>query len=269
MKMFTGAVCAFSLSLALAACGGAADTATEETATGTFAGTWVGQVESLEDDQVRSYVIADGTYTCNHCIPAYSVATSGEYETVERPGADGIKVALVDDSTVEFGIRLDDKEINTGTWTVSEDGNTLTVESTDMSGETPVSSTTTYERAAAGPEGSHAASGEWKFAGLSEMEEAARTFTFTIDGDQFTQTFVDGDMTMTIGGEPVVPEWSTTGAATAVEKISDTAYKFTTTLDGEVINTTEMSVEGDTLTGTSTDPRTGSTSTYKATRKTS
>ncbi|MEL6486013.1 MAG: hypothetical protein AAFQ13_02565 [Pseudomonadota bacterium] len=269
MKMFTGAVCAFSLSLALAACGGAADTATEEAATGTFAGTWVGQVESLEDDEVRSYVIADGTYTCNHCIPAYSVATSGEYETVERPGVDGVKLALVDDNTVEFGVRLGDKELSKGTWTVSEDGNTLTVETTDMTGEAEMSSTGTFERAAAGPEGSHAVSGEWKFAGLSDMEEAMRTFTFAIDGDQFTETSPDGDMTMTIGGEPVVPEWSTTGAATAVEKISDTAYKFTTTLDGEVVGTTEMSVEGDTLTGTSTDPRNGSTSTFKAMRKTS
>ncbi|MEL6238063.1 MAG: hypothetical protein AAFQ90_05660 [Pseudomonadota bacterium] len=269
MKMFTGAVCAFSLSLALAGCGSAADTTTEAAATGTFAGTWVGQVESLEDDQVRNYVIADGTYTCNHCIPPVSVATSGEFESVEVPGVDGVKVALVDDNTLEFGLRLGDKELSKGKWTVSEDGNTLTVVSTDVSGETPVSSTSTYERAAAGPEGSHAVSGEWKFAGLSDMEEAARTFTFTIDGDQLTQTTLDGDMTMTVGGEPVVPEWSSAGVATGVEKISDTVYKFTATLDGEVVGITEMSVEGDTLNGTSTDPRNGSTSTFKATRKTS
>lgn len=268
MKIWTGAVCAVSLTFALAACsGGTEDTAAEASSTGTFAGTWVGQTESLQDDQVRNYVIADGTYTCNHCIPAYSIPASGEFESVERPGADGVKVSLVDDSTVEFAVRLGEKELSQGTWTVSEDGNTMTVVSTDMSGDSPVTSTTTMTRIAAGPEGSHAASGEWKFAGLSDMDEAARTFTFTIDGDQLTQTGMDGSMTMTIGGEPVVPEWSTSGAATAVEKISDTVYKFTTTLDGEVIGTTEMSVEGDTLTGTSTDPRSGATSSFTAKRK--
>lgn len=270
MNKLTGAMCAVSLTFALAACGGGAeDTAAEATSAGTFAGTWVGQTDSLQDDEVRNYVIADGTYTCNHCTPAYSVAASGEFESVDRPGADGVKVAVVDDKTVEFAVRLGEKELNQSTWTVSEDGTTMTVASTDMSGETPVTSTTTMTRVSAGPDGSHAASGEWKFAGLSDMEEAARTFTFSIDGDKLTQTGRDGSMTMTIGGEAVTPEWSTTGAATAVEKISDTAYKFTTTLNGEVVGTTEMSVEGDTLTGTSSDPRSGSTSTFKAIRKTS
>ncbi|MEE4317786.1 MAG: hypothetical protein V2I74_12480 [Erythrobacter sp.] len=270
MRLFSSAICAVSLVFALAACSGGDEAATEQTSeAGTFAGTWVGQTDTLQDDEVRSYLIADGTYTCNHCIPAYSVAASGDFEAVERPGADGVKVAVVDDNTVEFAIRLGDKTLSESTWTVSEDGQTMTVAATDMSGDEPVTSTTTYTRAAAGPDGSHAVSGEWKFAGLGDMDEAARTFTYAIDGDQMTETGVDGSMTMTIGGEAVVPEWSTTGAATAVEKISDTAYRFTTTLDGEVVGTTEMSVEGDTLTGKYTDPRNGSTSTWTAKRKTS
>jgi hypothetical protein len=269
MKIWKGAVCAISLSLALAACAGADEAATEEAvAADTIAGTWVGQTDTLQDDQVRNYLIADGTYTCNHCTPAYSVPASGEFESVERPGADGVMVSLVDDMTVEFAVRNEGEELSRGTWTVSEDGETMTVTSTDVSLEEPVSSTTTFTRVSAGPEGSHAASGEWKFAGISEMEEAARTFTFAIDGDQLTQTGQQGSMTMTIGGEPVTPEWSTTGAATAVEKLSDNTYLFTTTMDGEVVGTTEMTVEGDTLTGKGTDPRSGSTSSWTAKRKT-
>jgi len=270
MKTLTGAICAVSLTFALAACAGADEAATEETAsTGTLAGTWVGQVDSVQDDQVRNYVIADGTYTCNHCEPAYSIPASGEFETVDRPGADGVKVTVVDDTTVELTVRNEGEELSSSTWTVSEDGSTMTVVGTDMTVETATSSTATYTRAAAGPDGSHAASGEWKFAGFSDVEEAARTFTFTIDGDQLTQ-IANGDrsMTMTIGGDPVTPEWSTTGAATAVEKVSDTVYLFTTTMDGEVVGTTEMTVEGDTLTGKGTDPRSGSTSTWMAKRKT-
>ncbi len=269
MKSWKGALCAASLSLALAACAGA-DEATEAEATtvGTFEGTWVGQTDSLQDDEVRNYLIADGTYTCNHCTPAYSVPASGEFESVERPGADGVMVKLVDDMTVEFAVRNEGEELSKGTWMVSEDGGTMTVTSTDLNLDEPVSSTTTLTRVSAGPEGSHAVSGEWKFAGLTDMEEAARTFTFAIDGDQLTQTGQQGSMTMTIGGEPVTPEWSTTGAATAVEKISDNTYLFTTTMDGEVVGTTEMSVEGDTLTGKGTDPRTGSTSSWTAKRKT-
>jgi hypothetical protein len=269
MKYWTGAVCALSLTFALAACAQPDDTATAEATTGgTIEGTWVGQIDSLQDDQVRNYMIADGTYTCNHCTPAYSVPASGEFETVDRPGADGVMVKVVDDNTIEFAVRNEGEELNKSTWKVSEDGETMTVTSTDMSGDEPVTATTTFTRASAAPEGAHAASGEWKFASLSDMDEAAVTFTFAIDGDQMTETGQEGSVTRTIGGEPVTPEWSTTGAATAVEKLSDTSYLFTTTLDGEVVGTTEMTVDGDTLTGKSTDPRSGSTSSWKAKRKT-
>ena len=269
MRAISGALCAATLAFALAACADADEPSTAEAGAGAgLAGTWVAELDSAQINDTSSYLIADGAYTCQSCTPPYSVPASGEWERVDRPGADGVKVRIMDDRTVSFAVRLGEKELTKGTWSVSADGKSMTVRSTYMGGEKATSSTTILTRVSAGPAGSHAASGDWKFSEFAAMDDAARTFSYAITGDTITQTTNSGGYTATLGGEPVAIEGSNAGAMVAVVKLSDTSYRETVTLDGEVVNVIELNVAGDTLTAAVSDPRDSSTAKWRARRKT-
>ena len=270
MKRLTGALCAVSLTFALAACGGGAnDTAAEASAATGIAGTWVAQLDSASfENDTSTYVFADGQYTCETCLPPYSVATSGEWETIDRPGADGAKIAVVDNTTVSLAYRMGEKELSNSTWTVSEDGQSMTIMTTSTSGDEPVDSSVTLKRTADGPEGSHAASGSWSFSEFGEMDEAARTFTYTLEGDTITQSSNGGGYTATLGGEAVAMENSSAGAMIKVEKLSDNVYRETMSVNDEVVNVVELTIDGDTLSGKGMDPRDESSVSWQAKRKT-
>lgn len=268
MKTMTTTLAALTLALGVSACTGAAD---EEAATadgGSIAGVWKANVDSAEfENDVNKYVIADGTFTCESCIPAYSVTADGEWQSVDRPGVDGIKVTIIDDNRLESASRLGDKELGKSLWTVGEDGQSMTINWTNMDGEEVTEGSTMYTRAAAGPDGSHAASGDWTVSDIGEMSEAALLFTYSLEGDTISSSGNGGGYTATLGGEAVTPEGDESGGVIAVEKIGDNAYRETYSRDGEVVNVLEMTIDGDTLSAVSTDPRDDSVVRWTATRQ--
>ena len=270
MNKFLCAVSGIALAMGVAGCsGGAGEEATAEASAETgLAGTWVVDTETatFEDDN-NSYLVADGQYTCQSCDPPYSVAASGEWVEVDRPSVDAVKFAIVDDMTVTSAGQRNGKEVGNSTWTVSEDGQTMTVAWNDLEGAEATSGTTTYARTAAGPEGAHAVSGDWKVTGVGDMSEAARTVTYALDGDTVTITGNNGTTTLTLGGDAVTPAGDETGGMTAMEKVSDNVYRQTYSRDGEVLSVTEVTIEGDTLTGVNTSPKDGSKVTWTAKRK--
>jgi len=71
---------------------------------------------------------------------------------------------IVDDKTLESTTKKDGKVIGSGRYTVSADGKTMTIESTNNpeAGKQPETYKTIYARVAAGPPGSHAISGTWQ-----------------------------------------------------------------------------------------------------------
>jgi len=267
-KMMT-AMAAMTLAMGLAAC---AEESAEPTATatesGSLAGTWKADVASAEaENDVDSYVFADGTYTCNSCKPPFSVTANGEWQEIDRPGVDALKVTMVDDMTISSASRRDDKQLGESTWTVSEDGQTMTIAWTNMDGEETTEGTTVLQRAAAGPDGSHAASGDWELKEIGQMSDAALTFSYEIDGDTIVSTANSGGYTAVLGGEAVTPEGDETGGVVKVEKTGENTYRETYMRDGEVINVLDMTVEGDTLKGVSTDPRDDSVFRWTAMRQ--
>lgn len=268
MKSILTAMCAASLALGVAACSGDPGTKTEATEAASLAGTWKANLDSAEfENSTSSYLFADGQYTCNSCIPPYTVAANGEWVSVDRPGVDAVKYTIVDDRTITSASRLGDKELGNSTWTISEDGQTMTVNWTNLDGDEVVEGTSTLTRVAAAPDGAHAASGDWDVASIGEMSDAGLLFTYMIDGDTITSTGNGGGYTATLGGDPVTPEGDESGGMIAVEKVSDNVYRETYSRDGEVINVLEMTVDGDTLRAVSTDPRDNSTSRWTATRQ--
>lgn len=269
MKKMMTALAVATLAMGVTACGGAADTeAVVAAETGSIAGTWKANLDSAEfENSNNNYTIADGEYTCNSCLPPFSVTADGEWQTVDRPGIDGIKVNIVDDMTIESASRLGDEEKGRSTWTVGEDGDSMTIAWTNLDGDEVVEGSTMYSRVEAGPDGSHAASGEWAVSDLGEMTDAGLLFTYAIDGDTITSTGNGGGYTAVLGGEAVTPEGDDSGGMIAVEKISDNVYRETYSRDGETVNVLELTVDGDTLSGVSTDPRDDSVVRWNATRQ--
>lgn len=269
MKNSMTAMAAALLCLTAAGCSDGAPPETAETASaGTLTGTWKADVGSaqFENDTTRIN-LANGQYSCESCIPPLTVTADGTWQTVDRPGYDGIMIEVVDDRTVKSASRLGDKDLGNTTRTVSEDGQTMTSEYTDLSGAEPVTGSTTYTRVAPAPEGSHAVSGGWDVANIGNMSDAGLIFSFTVDGDSYSSTGNGESFTATIGGEPVAIEGDDSGSMVAVTSTGPNAYRETYTRDGETTRTIDLTVDGDTLTAVSTDPRDNSTVRYTAARQ--
>ena len=267
MKKMMTALAAFTLVLGTAACNGGADT--EEAASdGTIAGTWKadpGSAQAQNDN--RNFVLADGEYTCNSCLPPFSMTANGEWQDVDRPGVDQIMIEVVDDNTVRTAARFEGRDLGATTWTVSEDGNSMKQEFVNMDGEVETTGDLTLTRVAAGPEGSHAMSGEWELGEYGELSDEALTFTYALDGDTLTSSSNGGGWTATFGGDPVAIEGDESGGMIQVERTGDNSHRETYTRDGEVIGITDVVVDGDTVTFTSTDPRDESVFSFTAARQ--
>ncbi len=274
MKKMMTALAAVTLAMGMTACAGDADTAdtaadtTANADAGSIAGTWKANPETAQSENDNSsYLLTGEQFTCNSCLPPYSMTADGKWQELDRPGVDLSMMEIVDANTVKTSGRLKGKVLGSSVWTVSADGKTMTQEFTNLDGKETTTGSRTYNRAAAGPDGAHLLSGEWTPAEYGEISDAALIFTYAIDGDTITSTGNSGGYTATLGGDAVTPEGDETGGTLKVEKVGDNMFRETYSRDGEVTNVTEMTIAGDTLTAVSTDPRDGSVFRYTATRQ--
>lgn len=268
MKKMMTALAAFTLVLGTAACNGAGDDGTEaSTATG-IAGTWKADPSSAQAENSNSnIVVANGEWTCNSCLPPFSVTADGEWQQIDRPGADEMMIEVVDEKTIKTASRFEGRDLGNSTWTVSEDGNSITQTFVNLDGDETTEGSVTLVRVAAGPDGSHAVSGEWELGEYGEMSDAALTFEYALDGDTLSSSSNGGGWSATLGGEAVAIEGSESGVMVQVERTGDNSYRETYTRDGEVIGVSDVSVDGDTMTTSSNDPRDDSSFTFTATRQ--
>ena len=267
MKKMMTALAAFTLVAGVGACSESADTAATADA-GSIAGEWLINLDSasFENDN-RDWTLADGQYQCDSCNPPFGFAANGEWQTVDRPGSDSQMIEVVDERTVKFASRLNGEDMGSSTLTISEDGNSAVMEWTDLSGDAPVNGKFSMTRTAAGPEGSHAMSGKWAVADIESMDEAGLRYSVALDGDMMTNSGNGQSWTAQLGGEPVAIEGDNAGTMVAGEKTGDNGYRETYSRDGEVLSVAEITIEGDTLSGKSTDARDGSVVTWTATRQ--
>ena len=105
MRKFVTAFAAASLAFGVVACGETADAPTEAAG---ISGTWKINLDSGQwENDNSNYVFADGQYTCNSCLPPYSVAADGEWQSINRPGVDEVKYMIVDDTTITSASRFE------------------------------------------------------------------------------------------------------------------------------------------------------------------
>lgn len=270
MKSVITSFAAIALVLGTAACN-KADTGTAEAteaAATSIAGTWKGDPSTAQaENDVLKYTLTDASFACDSCIPPYTTPADGKWHPVTRPGIDEFMVEVVDDKTVRTAARLEGKEIGRSTWTVSEDGKTLTQAFTDLDGEKQTEGTVKMNRTAAAPAGAHAMSGGWTLAEYGQISDAALLFSYALEGDTLSMKNNYESWSAKIGGEAVPIEGNSSGHKVKVEKLGENSYRETYTRGDEVINVSELTVDGATLSIVSTDPRNKSVFRAKATRQ--
>jgi hypothetical protein len=214
---------------------------------GTIDGTWKTDLSTLQiDTKPDQFLLKDGQFSCPTCEPALTVAADGAFHPVTgRPYSDHMSVKVDDDHNVTRAAQKNGKTVSTAKYTVSADGNTLTVAFTDNTGSKPVNGTFTETRAAAAPAGVHAISGSWKPAKYNNVSDEGLTVTFKLDGDTLHMSSPTGQSyDAKIGGADVPIKGDMGGTTAAVSKNGD-AYVETDKRGGKVVSVTTMTPGSD------------------------
>lgn len=271
MRTITCTAIAAALILTLPACkqqesAGGNEPAATEVAAGdisTLNGTWKADLATLKfEGKPDEFLLQDGNYKCNTCIPPLTAAADGQFHPVaDRPYYDSMSVKVVDDRTVEFHRKKGDKEVSSNTLQVSQDGNVLTNKFHDATTpNAPIDGTGTLKRAGPAPAGAHAISGKWTQDKIGDYSESALSSTLKIEGNTVTSTVAGQTYTAELDG-PAVPIQNDTGGTTVkVAREGGNGLRETFIRDGKDVGvmTTIPSADGKSVSVTSTDPRDGS-----------
>jgi hypothetical protein len=228
-----------------------------------FDGTW--KIDKQQPSK-KPYVflLQDGMFDCKACSPPIHVKADGQdHKFTGSPYTDTENVKVVDDHAVVVTGKKNGKIVRTHKFTVSSDGTTATIEYSDASDTNadPVNGKLSFTRVSAGPAGSHAISGSWQLAKLTQSDNGA-TFTLKVEGDSVTMTSPTGQSyTAKLDGTEA-PYMGDPGLTTvSVKRLSAATIEETDKRDGKAIYITRMTVtaDGKTMTLVNTDLRTGRT----------
>jgi hypothetical protein len=159
-------------------------------AAGAFDGTWKASLDHIQlSKKPYVFVLSGGAFTCSSCGPAYTIKADGTDQKVAgHTGYDTESIAVTDAHKVKTTDKLKGKTVNVNTDTISADGATDTVESTDYTGAQPSTLRLLLTRVSSGAPGSHALSGSWLDSKVLALEGPSYTTTFGITDDGFTMS---------------------------------------------------------------------------------
>jgi len=161
-----------------------------------FDGTWKFNMNSLDfSKKPDEYLLQNGMYDCKTCAPPISIKADGKDQPVTgHPYFDTMIVEAIDDHNVAQATKRNGKIVGTEKYSVSTDGNTLTVNWTDSgqpSGGTQAG-TFMMTRLKSGPAGANLISGSWRAEKAEQSTESGLLWTFKITGDEVMMTTPTG-----------------------------------------------------------------------------
>jgi hypothetical protein len=252
---------------------GALFVAADSYAQSPFDGTWrIELTQTRFSPKPLSFYISRGWYHCNgSCNPPYDVAADGQDHAVNGHAYDKVSVTIADPRTVKVVAKNNGTLVFEQTRTVSPDGKTLTVKTTDhpMSGGEPTTYDTVAKRNGRAPSGVHAASGNWVIVKQNGSGSELLT-TYKTNGDQFTMNAGSGaSYTAKFDGTDSPVSHAYGWDAVSLKKINDHTIKETDKRSGIVtdVSTITVSPNGKTLTVVDNDKLANRTSTFTATKQ--
>ena len=237
-----------------------------------FDGTWKVDMKKAQlPKKPDVYEVQNGMYACKSCVPAYDIKADGTDQPVSgHPYASTIAVKVIDDRTIETLGKKDGKEMFAGKWTVSSDGDSMTVDwkySGNPEGG-PVTGKDMMKRVGAKPPaGTNMVSGSWRTEKTEDIPDSAITFTFKSSGDQYSySTPLGQSYTAKLGGGEAPYKGDPGVTSVSLKKINDRTIEETDMRDGKVISITRINVspDGKKMTIDVSDKLHGTTSRYVA-----
>ncbi len=230
-----------------------------------FDGTWkTNFFESKLSQKPYEFWFNKGMYDCNSCVPKIHIPADGKDQPVTGQTHDTLSVQVVDPNTLHFIAKKADKTEFESTRTVSPDGKTLTVSSTNYPPDGSVSPSRNSAASPKGPRaptlppvrgasatsilGANALISSWKGRdnGISLSTPTGYNWEAKFDGKEYP---VKG----TYANETV-----------SAKKLNDQAIELTFKRDGKVESTEKLTVspDGKKMTSVFDNKLTGRVSTY-------
>lgn len=150
-------------------------------------GTWVADLNTQQGLPTDIYLVRDGTYSCESCVPRRHYPADGRLRAIAGTPRLLEAVQIVDARTISTRIVQPDLD-RTTLMRVARDGRTATYVSRDHRAGIEGTLRTEYlaRREAPGPAGSHAISGTWKGIRYVSVPLQLRTTTLTDHGDRLS-----------------------------------------------------------------------------------
>jgi hypothetical protein len=154
---------------------------------GLFTGTWVADLSSQQGLPTDVYVVADGTYSCESCVPPRRYPADGTLRPIVGDPRTSEAVTIIDARTISTRIVAPDL-VRTTTMRVAQDGKSATYVSLDRRRGIEGLLRTEYlaRRVAPGPAASHAVSGTWQGVRYVSVPVQLRTTMLADDGERFS-----------------------------------------------------------------------------------
>jgi len=212
-----------------------------------FDGTWRVDLHTGQISRSHQYLLRDGVYHCESCVPRIEVQADGQDHSISgSPYADTMSAKVVNDHTVDFVSKKGGKVVATRKETVSEDGNTLTTEWKFETGGSPGSGETISTRSGPAPAGANKISGSWKEQKDESASDSIVTFTLKSTVDGLSMSDLMGDSyTAKFDGKDYASKGDPGITTVSLTKVDANTIVETDKRDGKIIYVTEMKVSAD------------------------
>jgi len=233
-----------------------------------FDGTWKTNMDQSKLSQ-KPYVFSldKGMYDCESCNPKIKdLKADGQDQPVTGQPYDTLAVQVVDANTLHFTAKKAGKPEFKSTRTVSQDGKTLTISSTNYpaGGSPSFKSEAKFTRASNGPAGSNAASGSWRIQNVNE-DTAGLTTTWKVSGDEVSMSTPTGESwEAKFDGKENPVKGTYANETVSLKKLGDRSIEVTYKRDGKLYSTDKVTVspDGKKMTNVADNKRLGRVSTY-------
>jgi hypothetical protein len=242
------------------------------TAQSTLNGTWKIELSTPPPSKPDIWLVQDGIYECQSCVPPIRVKANGQDQRVTGQSYDTIAVTVVDDRTIRLIEKKDGKVASNEKFIVSLDGNTVTDEfpNGEKRNGVPVYTKFIFTRIAKGPPGSHLISGAWRMSKLENVADKFLLLTLKMRDDSLEMTRPTGQsFTASLDGTDAPYKGDPNINFVSVKLLNKNSVEEIDKHGGKTLSVTKMTVtpDGRTMSIEYTDVRTGAMTRYAADRQ--
>jgi hypothetical protein len=210
-------------------------------------GTWKTKMDSIKmSGPADAYEISGGMYHCISCVPQITIKADGVDQKVSGHAYyDTLAVKIVNNHAIEKTRKKDGKLIGMVESSLSADGNVLTEEWLDYSGEKAAKMTTISKRLSAGPTGSHAISGTWQQEQFGEASNSMVTVKYESTPDGLKMTWNGQTYDAKFDGKQYPIKNDPGNTMVSLKRIGAKTIEETDSRDGKVTDIIRMAVSAD------------------------